>query len=561
MKEMLVKYLSELLEGTLSSEEINTLLEAPKIAEHGDYSIPMFSLSKSLKKSPVIIAEDYAKKAMNIKPEFIAQAKNMGPYLNFYLDRRILAIKAIETSLAKDNGKSAEDKGRIVVEYAQPNTNKPLHLGHLRNMILGKSLILLLQRRGYDVLPVILFNDRGIAICKSMLMYKLFGNNETPEFAGIKPDQFVGKYYVMFEEKKGENPDLEAQAREMLRKWEEGDNETVALWSRMNEWAESGIKKTFSIFKMPYEKEYYESDVYKRGVEVVNNALEEGMFEKAEDGAVIYRIDEDNFYTLLREDGTALYITQDIALAEQKRKDYGDAKYVFVVAADQSYHFKILFEILEKLKISRKEDNYHFPYGLVTLPEGKMSSRKGNVIGADALIDDITEMAARVAKEKNRSIDEEESKRRGRTIGLGALSYMMLKQNPLSDIVFDKEKSLSFEGETGPYIMYTYARIKSVLRKAQNNSNANTDLGEEEYEVSRKLIDYSDIVAEAAEKYKPSLLANYILELSQAFNEYYHKVKIIGSEKEQARLKLCEAVSTVLKDGLSLLGMEVLEEM
>ena len=531
----------------LDGVDVESLIEEPKDPSHGDLAFPCYTLAQKLRQSPQQIAQ---RLATELTSEEVA-LEALGAYVNARFSDAIIARAGLATRTPRVMS------GRILIEYSQPNTNKPLHIGHMRNMILGTALINVLERAGADVIPVVLYNDRGIAICRSMLAYQRYGGSETPETTGEKADHFVGRYYRMYAEKADEDPTLDEAARKMLRAWEAGEPEVRALWKQMNEWAVEGFRRTFEHFSLRYEKEYYESEVYEHGVRIVTEAV--GTADvREEDGAIIYTRQDGNDYTLLREDGTALYITQDIALLTERAETYEPDEIIYVVAKEQAYHFQTLFELARRLNLTDARLE-HYAYGLVTLPEGKMSSRAGRVVMADDLFEETIERARREVSARS---DVEDLEHRARTIAFGALAFFMLKQNPMDDLVYDENAAMRFEGESGPYVQYTYARIRSILRTTTANEEASWDgLEAEERSLLKHLSRYPNILEEAARRKEPSRIAHYLLSLAQTYNSFYHACKVAGSEHEARRIVLCERTSTTLKDGLGLLGIGVLEEM
>lgn len=572
MKDELIKFLEKELSKELDYEK---LLETPKLSEHGDLSLPMFILSKELKKNPVEIAKEYESKLNLKKVKSISEFKAIGPYLNIYFNQTN-AIKKIFNNFSKKNHlKYKIDKPqKILIEWPSPNTNKSLHIGHVRNILIGKSLSNILERTGNKVIKTNLNNDRGISICKAMLAYKLFGNNKTPKDENIKPDKFVENFYVLFGEKVKENPKLEEEALDMLKKWEASDKGTIELWNRILSWVYEGFDETYKKFDLKHDKTYYESQIYDQGKDIVLESLKNNVegFAKEDDGA-IYCDFENEVYGkkyLLRSNGTTMYITQDIYLADLKRKDFNADKYIFVVGKEQKYHFDVLFELLIRMKIFTENSSYHFAYGYVYDKNGeKFSSRKGRVIRADELISEIENKAIEniKSKELTKNLKEKEVLKRAQIIAYGALAFSMLKVNPISDINFDIEAAISFEGETGPYVQYTYARINKLIQKAGNiNTENKIDYSiytKNEYELIKLLNNYSNIIQEAQEKYKISAIAQYLIKVCQAYNEIYQNYPIIKSEEnvKMARLELSRQVQIVIKDGLELLGIKVLKEM
>jgi len=539
-------------------------LEKPK-KEFGDYAFPCFELAKKLKRNPNEIAKEIAEKLKGYR------LKVIGPYINFFIKES--EIYSIVNKILKEKDKFGKQKNkakRIVVEYVGPNTNKPLHLGHLRNMVLGYSLVKILKFNGNKVFSVNINNDRGIHICKAMVAYKKYGkiNNEwdTPEKSGMKPDFFVGKYYVLFNKKVKENPELEEEAKEMLRKWENNDKEVIALWKKMNKWALEGFRETYKTFGIKFDKEYFESETYKKGKEIVLKAFKKGIFKKDEKGNIVAVTSGGKNKVLLRSDGTSVYITQDIALAKEKYEDFRYDLSIYVVATEQNYHFKVLFEVLKMLGFSFADKCYHFAYGMVNLPSGKMKSREGEVVDVDNLVKEMVEMAKKETKKRHKEISEKELEERAKKIALAAIRFYLLKYEAIKDILFDKKKSISFEGETGPYLLYSYARINSIIKKHKGKvKKVKLSLlnKKEEIEIIKKLNEFEDLVKEIGKNYKIHLLCRYLLDLAQLFNEFYHKYPVLKAEQglREARLMLIKAIKQVLKNGLGLLGIDVLEEM
>lgn len=558
MKDIVVKLISG--EVDLDVCDIENLLEVPPRMEMGDYAFPCFGLAKIMKKSPVAIAEDLAQK---IKlPREIERIENEGAYLNFFVDRKVFAESVLEKVKVEDFGKLDFGKGKKVgVEYPSPNTNKALHVGHLRNMSIGGAVSNLVRNAGSEVLSLNLFNDRGILISKSMIGYERFGEGKTPEDLGVKGDKFVGDLYVKFSKESKENPELEELASEKLRLWEAGDEETLALWNKMNGWAYEGMQETFDRFGLTkFDKVYYESKMYKEGRELVERGLTEGVFVK-KDGAVIVDLESEKLgeKVLLRSDGTSVYMTQDLFLAEKKVDDFGLDSSYYVVGSDQEYHFKVLFNVLDKLGL--KKDWRHLSYGMVSLPTGKMSSREGTAVGADELMDETVDIARKgiLARASGEIEDLDE---RAEKIALAAIKYALLKVDVHKSIVFDSSKALSFEGDTGPYLLYSYARASSILRKVKSRKAVEIgELEKSEIKVLKKIDSYEDVLKRAYEGLAPNLVANYCFELASDFNEFYHACPVLGGDKEGFRLAIVEAFLKTLGLGLDLLGIEKLEEM
>ncbi len=566
-----IKEIAKVIAGIIDQPEnvVEDMFEVPKESTHGDIAFPCFTLAKEMKKSPQHIAQDIAKR---LQFDF-GTATTMGPYVNITINNNKFIspiLKQITESekLIRPVEHKQNSSRCTLIESPSPNTNKPLHLGHLRNMLLGSTLTNLKKALGENTYLVNLVNDRGVHICKSMLAYQKWGNNQTPEEAGKKSDHFVGDWYVRFNQEVKQNEMLEQEAQEMLIKWEEGDEEIVSLWKKMNEWATKGFEQTYNAIGFHSDKDYYESEIYKDGKDIVLQGVESGAFYKDESGAVIVDLTDKKLdkKILLRKDGTAVYITQDIFLAKKRFDDYKFNKLVYVVGNEQEYHFKVLFEIFRKLNYPFSQNCKHFSYGMVELPEGKMKSREGNVMDTDQLIQKTRELAKDAVKERFSELNDDEVNSRAELIAQGAIRFFFLKFDPVKNFVFDPKASLSFEGETGPYVQYTHARIASILRKSETKPSKDgfETLNEpEEKEVAKLLSTFPDIIGEATEKLKPNLVCNYLLALCQSFNSYYSKHKIIQEDKalETDRLALISAVNKVIKEGLLLLGIQAPERM
>ncbi|MCC8407910.1 arginine--tRNA ligase [Mucilaginibacter sp. UR6-1] len=490
--------------------------------------------------------------------------------------------------LSADFAKPQAKGQKVMVEYSSPNTNKPLHLGHIRNNLLGYSVAQILGAAGHEVIKANLVNDRGIHICKSMLAWQKFGNGETPESSGLKGDHLVGKYYVVFdkeykkeiealkaegqtEDEAKKNAPLIKEAQLMLQKWEAGDEEVISLWKTMNSWVYAGFDETYKHLGVDFDKFYYESNTYLLGKDIIEEGLAKGVFFKKEDGSVWIDLTEDGLdqKLVLRADGTSVYITQDIGTALLKYNDFGMDKSIYVVGNEQDYHFKVLFLILQKLGKADTNSLFHLSYGMVDLPSGKMKSREGTVVDADDLMDEMEATARQRTEElgKVEGFSDEEKNALYHTIGMGALKYFLLKVDPKKRLLFDPNESVDFQGHTGPFIQYTHARIKSVLNRAgvdfTERTSVNT-LAAEERELIVLLNQFPDIVAQAAEAYSPAVIANYVYELAKAYNKFYHEHSILQAEDEiskKFRLQLSAASAKVIKKGMALLGIEVPERM
>ncbi len=547
-----------------SKSKVAELIELPQ-QDFGDYAFPCFALAKEFRKAPQQIAAELAEK---VKPsKSVSKIEANGAYLNVFIDNKKMASSTIKGILKQKDGygRGSDRKKKIVIEYPSPNTNKPLHLGHVRNMLLGQSLSRILSFSGFKVFQVNLNNDRGVHICKSMLAYKLFGKGKVPD---KKSDHFVGDFYVLYAKKAAENPEMEQQIQEMLRKWESGDKETLQLWKTINSWALKGFEETYSTFGIKFDKIYNESEHYVEGKKIVMDAYEKGLLKKDEKGNILIELKEYGMpdKILLRADGTSIYVTQDINLAKLKYKDFRMDKSIYVVGSEQILHFKQLFKILQLLKIYGGEA-YHLAHGMVYLPEGKMKSREGKVVDADNLVTEMVSIASEEVKKRYTDISEQDIKKRARQIGMGSIRFFILKYDPPKDFVFNPEESISFDGETGPYVQYAHARICSILEKYGKKVPANADFSllkeKEEQLLIRFMFRFPATVEAAANNYKPLLIARYLLDISQAFNNFYHQHQIIKADDEtrNARLLLIAAVRQVLRNGLELLAIEAPERM
>jgi len=520
----------------------------------GDFAFPCFSLSRNFKKNPAEIAAHLARE---IRLPFIERIEAKGPYLNFFIRKEAVVQRAVAQSVrpAKRNGRV------LMVEYCAPNTNKPLHLGHLRNICIGRAVSNLLKHQGYKVIQANLVNDRGIHICQSMLAYQKWGKGRKPN---QKPDHFVGEFYVMYQQKKDEA--LEKEAYNLLQKYEQGDKKTIALWKRMNRWALDGFSQTFSEFGVRFDRTYYESAYYRQAKERVLQYYKKGVFKMDAAGNIIVELEKFQlpYRVLLRDDGTSVYITQDIELAFRKFSDYPLEKSIYVVASEQNLHFQQLFAVLGMMGMDR-EKLHHLSYGLVNLPEGRMKSREGKVVDADDIIAELETLAGEEIRKRHQLPDKELAER-SKAIGLAALTFYMLRFDHLRDITYNPAESIAFEGETGPYIQYTHARICSILRKQGKRSKMPRKLAgvsPDEAGIALLLLNFPGVVEKASQEYKPALLCTYLLQLCQAFNSYYVHFPILKAEQpvRETRLALARQVKETVAAGLSLLGIAALEEM
>ena len=548
--------------------------ETPPSSELGDLAFPMFPFARAFRKSPAAIAEAVASRLGDGK---LGEATVAGPYINVRYPRAEVSSRVVTDALEQADayGRNASLSGeRVTIEFSSPNTNKPLHLGHLRNDALGESVSRILAACGAEVRSVNLINDRGIHICKSMIAYQKFGNGETPEQAGVKGDRLVGDYYVRYNEWAKEEPTAEAQAREMLRKWEAGDEDVVTLWKTMNEWVIEGISKTYETTGIRFDAVYFESDTYASGKAEVVRGLEEGTFYREEDGSVWVDLEPINLdkKILLRGDGTSVYLTQDIGTVLARYADWPFDRMIYVVGSEQNYHFRVLFYVLEQLGYEWASQLFHLSYGMVNLPEGKMKSREGTVVDADDLIAELEGLAAEEIRSKEREDAVGDIDATAHAVAVGALHYYLLQVTPSKDMIFNPKESLSFTGNTGPYLQYMCARISSMLRKAAERGVSSDPEGvrwgelgaEPEWQLVRLVGRCPEVVRQAGAEYTPAVLATYLYEVAKLFSSYYHDYPILTADEphlRQARLVLARSVLHVLKNGLGLLNIPYLEIM
>ncbi|GHA41247.1 arginine--tRNA ligase [Salinimicrobium marinum] len=553
----------------------------------GDITLVTFPMLRQVKTNPVQLGETIGAYLVE-KNRAVSKFNVVQGFLNIVLDDRYYLDFFGNAKNDPDYGKIAPEEKAVMVEYSSPNTNKPLHLGHIRNNLLGYSVAEILKASGKKVYKTQIINDRGIHICKSMLAWKRYGNGETPQSTGLKGDKLVGNYYVKFDQVyKQEIADLIAQgkteeeaktqapvlleAQDMLRKWEAGDEEVVKLWSTMNRWVYDGFEKTYEKLGVDFDKNYYESETYLLGKNVVAEGLEKGVFFRKEDGSVWIDLTDEGLdeKIVLRSDGTAVYMTQDIGTAIQRVQDFAINGMVYTVGNEQDYHFKVLFLILKKLGYVWADNLYHLSYGMVDLPSGKMKSREGTVVDADDLIEEMTGTARKISEELGKldGYSKEEKEELYRIIGLGALKYYILKVDPRKRILFNPEESVDFQGNTGPFIQYTYARIQSILRKAEfdyEEQISEYTLNDKEKELIKQLELYPEVVSTAADAHSPAVIANYTYDLVKEFNSFYQNVTILGTEDEtekKFRVQLAKMVGEVIKSSFALLGIQVPERM
>ncbi|WP_426429555.1 arginine--tRNA ligase [Winogradskyella sp. HB-48] len=591
LQDTLELHVKAAVKGLFQADLESVEFQATRKEFAGDITVVVFPMLRVVKGNPVVIGEQIGQylqdnvtlvKGFNVVKGFLNIEIDDSYYINFFNK-----IK----DLTKYGFADLKDDKAIMVEYSSPNTNKPLHLGHVRNVLLGYSVSEILKASGKKVYKTQIINDRGIHICKSMLAWQRFGNGETPESTGLKGDKLVGNYYVEFdkaykleisqlvaqgqsEEEAKKNATILLEAQEMLRQWEAGNTEVVALWEKMNGWVYDGFEATYKAIGVDFDEYYYESQTYLLGKEFVAEGLKSGVFYKKEDGSVWCDLTEDGLdeKIVLRADGTAVYMTQDIGTAIQRIKDYPDVGgMVYTVGNEQDYHFKVLFLILKKLGFDWAKNLYHLSYGMVDLPSGKMKSREGTVVDADDLIQEMTDTAEEISKELGKLDDYSEADKKAlyKTIGLGALKYYILKVDPKKRILFDPKESIDFQGNTGPFIQYTYARIQSILRKSSIDENVNLNAAEvslhdKERDLLKQLEQFPEIIQNAAEQHSPALIANYTYDLVKDFNSFYQNVSILGADKEDEkifRVQLSKTVGQTIKNAFSVLGIDVPERM
>ena len=584
------KVINELFE--LSSNTNDIILQKTKKEFEGDFTLVTFPYIKAAKATPEKTGELIGEQLIKSNPS-ITKFNVVKGFLNFSLSNDFWLNEFKDINKTNNYGiKAAKSSGKqMMLEYSSPNTNKPLHLGHVRNNLLGYSVATIMKTQGHDVIKVNLVNDRGIHICKSMIAWKLFGNGETPQSSGLKGDHLVGKYYVIFDkEYKKEiqtlidggatKEDAEKQApimlqtQEMLLKWEASDKETIYLWKTMNGWVYDGFAVSYKKLGVDFDKMYYESNTYLLGKEVVQEGLAKNVFYKKENGSVAIDLTEDKLdeKIVLRSDGTSVYITQDMGTAIERFKEFpAISQMIYTVGNEQDYHFKVLFKILEKLGYSWAKECYHLSYGMVELPEGKMKSREGTVVDADDLMDGMVATAKETTEElgKVEGFTQEELETLYQTIGMGALKYFILKVDPKKKMLFDPKESIDFNGHTGPFIQYTHARIKSILRKFEGKANdiiiANDiTLHDKEKELIKLQYDFPAILADASNTYNPAVVANYIYELTKLFNQFYNECPVLKEENntiKEFRILLIDKTSEIIKNGMLCLGIDVPERM
>lgn len=594
-----VKAIKALYDTDITADQVQVQKTRPDFEGH--LTVVTFPFLRISKKKPEETGEDIAQWLM-ANTDLVAAFNTVKGFLNLVIApaQWLQLLATIDADAHYGLQLPTAESPLTMVEYSSPNTNKPLHLGHVRNNLLGWAVSKIAEANNQRVVKTNIVNDRGIHICKSMLAWLKYGNGETPETSGKKGDHLVGDYYVAFDQHyRAEVAELKAQliaqgvgeeeaetrakaevplmveAREMLRKWEQGDEEVRGLWRKMNEWVYAGFDETYKALGVSFDKIYYESDTYLEGKEKVEEGLAKGLFYRREDGSVWADFTKEGLdeKLLLRADGTSVYMTQDIGTAKLRFRDYPINKMVYVVGNEQNYHFQVLSILLDRLGFKWGKELVHFSYGMVELPNGKMKSREGTVVDADELIATMVSDARRMSDElgKFHDMSEDEKQRIARIVGLGALKYFILKVDARKNMLFNPEESIDFNGNTGPFIQYTYARIRSILRKAESEAihvptqlDAHAPLNEKEIELIQKMNEYAAVVAQAGKDYSPSGIANYCYELTKDFNQFYHDYSILNAdtpEEKTTRLVLAQNVAKILKNGMALLGIEVPERM
>ena len=584
--EGVVKAVKELY-GVDVEEKLATPSTTKKEFE-GDVTVVVFPFLKASHKNPEATATEIGE-WLEKNVEAVEKFNVVKGFLNISISPDYWLKLLHEIAAEKEWGivKPTDESELVMVEYSSPNTNKPLHLGHVRNNLLGYSLSRILDANGYKVVKTNIVNDRGIHICKSMLAWKKWGEGANPESTGKKGDHLIGDFYVAFDkhfkaevkeimEKEGISEEeaekkspLMAEAREMLRKWEAGDEEVRGLWKMMNEWVYAGFDETYRRLGVDFDKIYYESDTYLEGKDLVLGGLEKGIMFRKEDGSVWADLTNDGLdhKLLLRADGTSVYMTQDIGTAKLRYQDYPIDKMVYVVGNEQNYHFQVLSLLLDRLGFKWGKDLVHFSYGMVELPEGKMKSREGTVVDADDLIDTMVSGAAEMSADRLGDMSEEEAKEVARMVGLGALKYFLLKVDPKKNMLFNPKESIDFNGNTGPFIQYTYARINSLLRKAPDFDAEATPKAvpnQKESTLIQKIADFPSVVADAGRNYSPAVIANYCYDLAKEYNQFYHDYSILREENKEVkdlRLLISYVTARTLKSAMALLGIEMPERM
>ncbi len=585
IKDIIANKISEIINSVYQIGEVKLEVQQNKSEFEGDFTVVTFPLVRLLKKSPDLIANELGG-ALTAETDFVQSYNVVKGFLNLKIENTFFLENfiSIQENFSKKEGKNQT----VMVEYSSPNTNKPLHLGHIRNNLLGYSVAQILEEDGYNVIKTQIINDRGIHICKSMLAWEKFGKSETPESTGIKGDKFVGNYYVEFDKKYKEEieklkiegkDEAEAkkqapsiiEAQEMLLNWEKGDEKVRNLWSEMNSWVYEGFSQTYQRLGVDFDQIQYESKTYLLGKDLIQEGLHKGVFYRKDDGSIWVDLTDEGLdeKLLLRSDGTSVYMTQDLGTAVERFKDNDIQKLIYTVGNEQDYHFQVLFKILKKLGYDWANQLYHLSYGMVELPDGKMKSREGTVVDADDLMQEMYETAKEKAQElgKLENLSDEDKESSYETVGIGALKYFMLKVDPKKKMLFNPKESIDFNGNTGPFIQYTYARIQSLLAKANFENKAiskNVSINESEKELIMELSNFKEVVSKAAETLSPAQVANYVYDLVKTYNSFYQNNPILILEDEndkQFRLELSDLTGKTIKKALALLGIGTVNRM
>jgi arginyl-tRNA synthetase len=610
IKESISNAVKELYGESVSVDKVQI---NPTPAEFtGDYTVVIFPFVKMAKKAPDVVGAELGSFLVE-RLDSVSDFNVIKGFLNLEISNKWWHSFLGEVASNPEYGRKPRNNRTVLLEYSSPNTNKPLHLGHVRNCLLGWSCSQILEAVGYDVKKVQIINDRGVAICKSMLAWQKFGAGKTPESEGVKSDHFVGDYYVLFEQKTKEEYELwqttsearvlfkekhkpeqtekeffkeyknhwfntasalGAEVRAMLLNWESGEEATMALWRQMNNWVYAGFDDTYDRMGVSFDKLYYESDTYLLGKDLVEEGLSKGLFYKKEDGSVWIDLSDAGYdqKVLLRSDGTSVYITQDIGTARKRYQDFGAEKVIYTVADEQNYHFAVLFEVLKRLGEPYANGLFHLSYGLVELPTGRMKTREGTVVDADDLMDEVIRVAREESEKRGElsGMNQEDRETILKRVGLGALKFFMLRVNPRKKMIFNPEESVDLHGQTGPFIQYSYVRTNGLLNRVSSEGidmdsfSSYLDLQPCEKELLKAINDYPSAVQQAADEYDPSHLANYCYNLAKSYNRFWHEVKILGAETNSARafrLQISQATGRVLKSGMQLLGIEMPDRM
>ena len=584
IKHIIEHKIAEIILTIYQIDPIKLEVQQNKSEFEGDFTIVTFPLVKVLKKNPDLIAMELGD-ALSTQTDFLQSFKVVKGFLNLTINNKFFLDNF--NSLQENFDKKEDKNQTVMVEYSSPNTNKPLHLGHIRNNLLGFSVAKILKEDGYQVIKTQIINDRGIHICKSMLAWQKSGTLETPESSSTKGDKLVGNYYVAFdkaykkeiaaliaagstEELAKKNAPIILEAQKMLLDWEKGDETVRNLWTEMNSWVYAGFAETYQRLGVDFDQVQYESNTYLLGKDIIHQGLINGVLYRKEDGSVWCDLTDEGLdhKLLLRGDGTSVYMTQDLGTAVQRFQENNIQKLIYTVGNEQDYHFDVLIKILKKLGYQWAENLYHLSYGMVELPEGKMKSREGTVVDADDLMQEMYETAKNKAQElgKLENLSEDEKEKSYETVGIGALKYFMLKVDPRKKMLFNPAESIDFSGNTGPFIQYTYARIQSLLTKAnyKSTSLSNYELNASEKELVMNLSNFKEVISRAAETFSPALVANYIYEVVKSYNSFYQNNPILSQEDESAksfRLELSELTGKTIKKGLDLLGIGTVDRM